>query len=213
MIWMPGEEVEETYPLRLKPGAPPGLYQLEVGLLRPDETLPEGYEALAVTGGSMEPGRHFYPLTVRLLDPAHEATPSRSIQAQVGQQIYLTGYDVNPVFSDSPGAVALTLYWRSTTKIPVDYTVFTQLVGPDGQVWAQWDNPPQAGRYPTSAWSQNDRVVDRYKLTFGEGAPQGDYRLLVGMYDPVSGQRLPILVEGQGQPDHALELTTLSFAP
>jgi hypothetical protein len=109
--------------------------------------------------------------------------------------------------------ISLALYWHSTASIPVAYTVFTQLVGPDGQVWAQWDNPPQAGRYPTTAWTEQDSVVDRYTLTLHEGAPPGEYRLLVGMYDPATGQRLPVTINGQPQPDNAIPLATLSLTP
>jgi hypothetical protein len=125
------------------------------------------------------------------------------------------GYDLNPKSKivNHKSKIALALYWQSTAPLPTDYTVFTQLLGPDGQVYAQWDNPPQAGRYPTTAWAKNDTVVDRYTLTLREGAPPGDYRLLVGMYDPVTGQRLPVRVDGQPQPNNAILLTTLSLAP
>jgi hypothetical protein len=102
------------------------------------------------------------------------------------------------------------LYWQSTDTPPADFTVFTQLIGPDNQVWAQWDNPPQAGRYPTTAWTKNDTVVDRYTLTLNEDAPAGDYRLLVGMYNPTTGERLPATINGQPQPNNAIELTTIT---
>ncbi|NJN98557.1 MAG: hypothetical protein HC875_32945 [Anaerolineales bacterium] len=42
VLWVPTEIVEETYPLRLKPDAPPGLYRLEISLLREDDNLPDG---------------------------------------------------------------------------------------------------------------------------------------------------------------------------
>jgi hypothetical protein len=212
LLWLPTEIIEETYPIRLKPEAPPGLYRLEIGLLRQDKDLPNGYEALSLTEAETVLGDNLYPLTIRLLDPAHNTPPAQPFQAQLGAQIQLVGYEINPLFSDSPPALSLVLYWESTAKIPADYTVFTQLVGPDGQVWAQ-DNPPQAGRYPTSAWIERDRVVDRYRLTLSETAPAGDYRLLVGMYDPATGARLPATIKGQPQPDNALELTTLPFKP
>jgi hypothetical protein len=33
------------------------------------------------------------------------------------------------------------------------------------------------------------------------------------MYDPTTGQRLPATVEGQPQPDNAIQLTTLALTP
>ena len=191
--------------------APPGLYQLEVSVIRQDDTLPNGYTNLPVFDGDTPVGDNLYPATVRLLDPAHGTQPQHPISAQIGDSINLTGYTLDPISSlQSP--ISLALFWKSTAKIPTDLTVFTQLIGPKGQVWAQWDNPPQAGRYPTSAWDENDTVVDRYTLTLREGAPVGTYRLLVGMYDPSSGERLPATLNGQPQPDNAIELTMIELA-
>ncbi len=213
LLWAPTEIIEETYPIRLKPDTPPGLYQLEMSLIRQDKTLPDGFEYLPITGGDIPPANNLYPITFRLLDPAHDTPPPQPFEAQIGVSIQLTGYEINPAFSDSPKTVAVALYWQSTDKIADEYTVFTQLIGPDGQVWAQWDNPPQAGRYPTTAWAKTDAVIDRYLLSLRQGAPPGDYRLLAGMYNPVTGQRLPVTIKNQPQPDNAIELTTLSLAP
>jgi hypothetical protein len=215
VLWAPTEIVEETYPLRLNPGAPPGLYRLEISLLRQDKNLPDGYEYLPLTDGQTTLGNNLYPATFRLLDPADGTPPPYPFSAQLGDAIHLTGYDLNPTshIPHPTSHISLALYWQSTAKIPTAYTVFTQLLGPDGQVWAQWDNPPQAGRYPTTAWAEHDSLVDRYTLTLREGAPPGQYRLLVGMYDPATGQRLPALVNGQPQPDNAILLTTLSLTP
>lgn len=211
VLWTPGEVVQETYPLRLEPNAPPGLYQLEVSLLRQDEALPDGYEFLPPADETGSLGNALYPLTVRLLDPAHATAPPTPLRAQLGEAIELTGFDVNSNFSDTPKTVSLRLFWQSTAPIETEYTIFSQLLGPDGQVWAQQDNPPQGGRYPTTAWAEIDMVVDRYHLTLRDGAPLGEYRLLVGMYDPASVERLPVLIDGQLQPDNAVELTRLTI--
>jgi hypothetical protein len=222
VLWAPGEIIEETYPLRVRSGTPPGLYRLELSLLRQDEALPGGYQSLPLTPVAPPPTA-LYPLTIRLLDPNHYTPATHPLNAALSpphsnHPLQLTGYDLR--FQPSTPSTSLrtslltlylTLYWQSTHSIPNDYTVFTQLLGPDGQVWAQWDNPPQAGRYPTSAWSAPDRVVDRYVLTLREGAPPGNYRLLAGMYDPTTGQRLAATLNGRPQPDNAIELTTLSL--
>jgi hypothetical protein len=206
VLWQPTELVTETYPLQPAPDAPPGLYRLELGLLRQDDSLPAGYENLPVLEGNTALGDNLYPLTVRLLDAAHGTSPPTPLAAKVGDNIRLNGIELNPQVSGSPQTVNLALYWESMGKIEGDFTVFTQLLGPDGQVWAQWDNPPQGGRYPTPAWQTTDSVVDRYALALREGAPPGEYRLLAGMYDAVTGERLPVEVNGQPQPDNAIEV-------
>lgn len=209
VLWVPTEIVTETYPIVIKPGTPPGLYQLEFSLIHQDENLPDSYQYLPIFENGTELGTNLYPATIRLLDPAHGTPPPNPISAQLGDSIYLAGYDLSPLSSPLP----LMLYWKNTTSLSTDYTVFTQLIGPDGQVWAQWDNPPQAGRYPTSAWAKNDTVVDRYTLTLRGGAPTGEYRLLVGMYHPTTGERLPATIDGQPQPDNAIQLAILPLNP
>lgn len=213
VLWAPGEVVEETYPVQLKADASPGLYQLELSLLHLDKNLPAGFEYLPLTDGETILGNNLYPATFRLLDPADGTPPPQPFSAQLGDSIHLIGYDLTPQskIQNPRSKINLALYWSSTAKIPTDYTVFTQLLGPDGQVWAQWDNPPQAGRYPTTAWAAQDSVVDRYTLTLGEDAPPGNYRLLVGMYNPITGQRLPATLNGQPQPDNAIQLTMLTI--
>jgi hypothetical protein len=209
VLWVPKEIIEETYPVQLKPDAPPGLYRLELSVVRQDNTLPGGFEYLPLTGEGAAEGHNLYPLTVRLPDPAQNTPPPVLLAAQVGQSIELRGYGLTPPLPSRQLPLNLALYWHTAAALPADYTVFTQLIGPDGQVWAQWDNPPQAGRYPTTAWAAGDTVVDRYTLTLREGAPPGQYRLLAGMYNPQTGQRLPVRVGGQPQPDNALELARL----
>ena len=213
VLWAPGEIVEETYPLRLETGTPPGLYRLEISLLRQDERLAGGYEYIPLArDGLALPDHNLYPVTFRLLDPGHDTVPPQPLLAGVGQAIQLAGYGLDrSAAAGSQHTFELVLYWRSSKRPGADYTVFTQLVGPDGQVWAQWDNPPQAGRYPTSAWTAQDRVVDRYTLALRTGAPPGRYRLLAGMYDPATGQRLPVTIDGRPQPDNAIQVAVFDI--
>jgi hypothetical protein len=94
----------------------------------------------------------------------------------------------------SPGdALRLSLYWQADGPTDVPYTVFTHLVGPDGQLYGQWDNPPVWGTYPTTEWSPGENVVDHYEISVNPDALTGNYYLLIGLYEPVTGRRLPVL--------------------
>ena len=50
---------------------------------------------------------------------------------------------------------------------------------------------PQGGESPTSTWLAGERIEDRYRLTLPEDAPADTYLLKVGLYDPVTHNRLP----------------------
>ena len=127
------------------------------------------------------------------------------------RELKLLGYDLIDVQLAKDQPLSLALHWQASKPPTANYTVFTQLIGPDGLVWAQKDNPPQGGRYPTTIWEVDDRVVDRFELSLNEGAPAGEYRLLAGMYDWTTGQRLPAFDEnGNRLPDDAIQITSIS---
>lgn len=100
----------------------------------------------------------------------------------------------------------LTLFWRSQQLIPRDYTVFLHLVDVNGQMVGQWDQIPGAGALPTATWQPDQIIVDDYQIPFQAAGTAPPYQLLVGLYDPATGERLmiqqssrPILTEARLQ--------------
>ena len=88
--------------------------------------------------------------------------------------------------------VLLRLYWRAIAPVPEDYTVFTH-IEKDGLVVAQKDNVPccESPLY-TTQWAVGRIVEDTYSLSTDPDGPRGAFPLLVGMYLPSNGQRLPV---------------------
>jgi hypothetical protein len=116
-----------------------------------------------------------------------------------GDGIWLQGFRLSGKKPDAdipvlaPGdTLHLSLYWRSNGPTAIPYTVFTHLIGSDGQLYGQWDNQPVRGTYPTTDWLPGESVVDQYEIRVSPDAPAGEYQLMVGLYDPVSGDRLPV---------------------
>ncbi len=106
----------------------------------------------------------------------------------------------------APGKLLdVTLVWHTDAPVDAAYTVFTHLIGPDGALYGQWDNPPGRGTYPTTQWPPGEQIFDSYQIPVQENAPPGEYRLFVGMYNSASGERLPVPDEA-GNPiaDHAV---------
>ena len=215
MLWAPGEYVPETYQLPVFLGTPPGLYTIELSLYD-YRTNGEGgtHIRLPIIPPSTEMSTDsLYLGQVRVKDIDEGSPPSHALRALLGDQIQLLGYDLSPSPDGllSPGqTLNLTLYWQAVQQPAEDYTVFTQLIGPDGLIWGQQDNQPQGGRYPTSQWAAGQLVVDRYIITLHPNAPSGRYRLLTGMYLLASGRRLPAIAdEGTPLPDNAIPLVEL----
>jgi len=135
-----------------------------------------------------------------LHDDAHFTVPAPTVRYEVrlGDHIRFLGYDLpQPELSrDQP--LAVTLYWQATAPLTTSYTVFTHLLGPDGQLWGQLDSIPQSGTRPTTIWLPGETIVDHDEIPLRPGAPQGDYVLAVGLYDFQTGERLPVF-RGRGQ--------------
>lgn len=116
--------------------------------------------------------------------------------------IRLLGFDLAQVAPGQP--LRVTLYWQRTGSIDHSWKVFNQLLGPDGVVVAQQDGYPGLGATPTSGWGPGEIVETTFVLDLPSNLPTGDYRLITGFYDEVSGARLPLAAGGD-----AVTLTTL----
>jgi len=228
VLWAPGESVDEAYPLPVGNRTTPGLYTIEMSLyeyVAPPRgeardgasTSPLRFLLMTASPDRRTAGEQLYLGSLRVMDPAETIPPSQPVAIELGEEIRLLGYDLSCPENmasadclDSNEKLHLALHWKPIGHPTLDYTVFTQLIGPDGLVWGQQDNQPQAGRYPTTGWNLRDKVIDRYDLELREGAPVGEYRLIVGMYDLKTGQRLAAVDnEGNHLADDAIMLTTI----
>lgn len=98
----------------------------------------------------------------------------------------------------------VTLAWRaeqetaasatdaaSALSAGVSYRVFVHLVDEAGQILAQSDGEPAAWTRPTTGWLTGEIVLDEHELDL-TNVPARSYRLNVGLYDPQSGERVPL---------------------
>ncbi len=117
---------------------------------------------------------------------------------QFGSQIYLIGYKLSESTVAPGEAIGLTLYWQTDAVISERYKVFTHLLGEvynadtDNFLWGQQDNEPVNGQAPTTRWQPGAIIVDPYRIPVAPDAPPGRYRLEVGLYGLIDGQRLPV---------------------
>ncbi|PJF46883.1 MAG: hypothetical protein D6709_10260 [Chloroflexi bacterium] len=90
----------------------------------------------------------------------------------------------------------LELTWQAQAKPARRYKVFIHIGPPDGPPVAQHDSEPVAGYRPTDGWSPDERIVDRRGAWIGPDVPPGVYGVFVGLYDPDTGARLPVIQNG-----------------
>ena len=91
------------------------------------------------------------------------------------------------------GQLAVDLRWRALQSLDRDYTVFVQVVGPDGKLYGQVDSWPVQGARPTSGWRAGEETDDLYRFYVPLNGPVGDYRVIVGWYLLADMSRLPVV--------------------
>jgi hypothetical protein len=128
----------------------------------------------------------------REFDGENVAAAQEPLQINFGDQVSLLGYDL-PSASAQPGdTLGLKLYWKARQELTTDYSAFAQVVDEQLNIYAQMDslNP---GRYPTRLWEPDEYNQDSHDIYIPPGTPPGEYALGIGLYDPQTMMRLPIL--------------------
>ncbi|MEJ2212445.1 MAG: hypothetical protein P8129_25955, partial [Anaerolineae bacterium] len=133
---------------------------------------------------------HWVDGQVRPIDET--AALAHPLDVEFGGSLRLAGYDVAPARPAAGGELALRLSWSRSGPAPEqDYTHFVHLLDAEGRRVAQGDGPPgYLGTLPTTLWPAGVQLLDRHVVPLPADLPAGDYSLLVGWYDPASGERL-----------------------
>ena len=136
------------------------------------------------------------------------------VDADLGGQVALLGYDLGAL-NVAPGQVmSVTLYWAVQTPIPDDYTVFLHLATPPDPPYAQADSQPVGGTYPTSYWDVGETVVDERAISVPVDLTPGEYQLIAGMYLLETGERLAAFGDQGVRLDFdAVPLATVEVVP
>jgi 4-amino-4-deoxy-L-arabinose transferase-like glycosyltransferase len=200
-----GVRVATTQPGALQPYMRDGAQAVAASDRLPERT---GYLVVYVRstqGLVWPPFDQFYPNAVPLhvvqihgVDYAwiYQAPPplTRAQPADFGELIHLRGLVWDG--AAKPGApLALNLSWEVRAPPPVDYMLFAHLIDASGQRVAQVDLP-----YATSGWRPGHYAATDLPLALPPDLSAGTYRLVIGLYDAATGQRLALRAEAPIDP-------------
>jgi hypothetical protein len=163
------------------------------------------YAILGLLRPSFGPPRRPWPFEL------DRATP---LEADLGGAARLLGYRLEAPRVRPGETLRVTLYWLPEATTATPYTVFVHLYAPQAGIIAQRDLYPGGGTYPTDVWLPGRPFVDTYYLHLPPDAPIADARILVGLYDESSGQRLAA-TGADADPDGNdwIQLGTVTIAP
>ncbi|NJN93041.1 MAG: hypothetical protein HC875_02595 [Anaerolineales bacterium] len=85
--------------------------------------------------------------------------------------------------------------WQARQPISQPYTTFAHVVDEAGQIWGQADRTPHlaGSEFPTTQWDEDEWIVDAFRISLDPAAPPGRYKLLAGLYNPQTLERLPVV--------------------
>lgn len=180
--WLPGSHA------LVFPAAGPALYLYPANSPAPDWALPyleaEAPPEIVTTADGQELFRVYRRSAPPALAPAVEP-------ANFGGLVALDALMTEPAAAGT--SLPLTLRWRVTAApLAVNYATFAHLEDMNGHRWSQTDQDS----YPAEQWTPGEVILERIDLPAPPGMPPGEnglYRLRLGRFDPVTGDRLPLV--------------------
>lgn len=198
-LWRVGDRFCDVMHVAIDVNAPvPAIYKVEVSFI--DDQTHARLPAFAPDGSL---------LTTNFVDAIKIAPKTYTAPAidhplnyQLGDQIELIGYSLEPSAIDHGGEVHLRLYWRALKRPAAAYTVFVHIQDDQDRILTQADSQPQNDSYPTAFWDANEIVIDDRLIQIPAIAASGAYTIAVGLYNPLDNSRLSV----KGAPNSEIDL-------
>ncbi|MDW8395328.1 MAG: hypothetical protein RMM31_03705 [Anaerolineae bacterium] len=164
------------------------------------------------------PKRGAYEVSIRWLDggpevfagrlkvPLDATAPPDARWQPLSAEVHVAA--LGKIAACSYGTSTITLLWRGGQPLGLDYHAFLHVRDASGTIIAQHDSPPRTGTYPTSVWSLSEVIPDEHPIDL-KSVPPGQYDIVVGLYDPVTQQRLPVVDSPARTPDGGVKLGVL----
>jgi hypothetical protein len=181
--WPADTVVWGYYELRASPSLPTGEYTVALALVDP------------VTGATQGQPADVGRVTVSHSPCTYDVLPGTvGANALFGDDLRLVSYQLH----HDRDQLSVTLHWRAERRMQTNYKIFVHVFEPTTSVpVAQDDAMPRRETYPTTLWWPGEAVEDLVPISLEE-APAGRYGVAVGVYDPTTMERLPV-VDGSGQ--------------
>jgi hypothetical protein len=182
--WSPGEIIINQIDVPIDAGAPPGNYELRVGLF--SQGVNQRVNIVAADGGFGGTVARLAPLPIERAATA--ATPlniGTRLDREVQPGLKLLGYSPAATSVKQGAPLIFTLFWQSTATLK-DEPVTLQL-SQSTTTTPLTTTSPVHGTYPFERWSPDEIVADRYRLRTPTDLTPGRYTLevIVGRGAPI----------------------------
>lgn len=194
-LWQPGDVFRDTYEVQLQPsarGGLPSLGEVKVAMYCYSDTEDLSLEVADAQGNSMGDAVYLGRLKLAAPDQTIEQSPEAPLSYDFGRQLALEQFSITPAAFPLGSELTVELQWRALIPPARDYTLFVHLVDDQGNTVAASDQPLTGGYYPSGLWDAGERVTHVHRMALPATLADGDFELRIGLYDPATGERLPI---------------------
>jgi 4-amino-4-deoxy-L-arabinose transferase-like glycosyltransferase len=124
------------------------------------------------------------------------------LPAPFGDVLALEGHNRYSTAATPGATLELVTYWNLLRRPGRQYTFFAHLLNASGEVVAGYD----ANFYPTTFWPEDggEMLLSYFPLVVPQDAAPGEYQLEIGVYHQPSGERLPVIGQGEAVADRLL---------
>lgn len=187
--WTPGEIIINRLDVPIAAGAPPGNYELRVGLF--SQSANARLNVVAADGGFGGTVARLSPLAWEQItaDAAQLNAAQLSIGTRVDQEVIpglkLLGYSIETTSAKQGAPLGFTLFWHSTARL-TDEPIRLQLESCGCTIGPKTSTPltitrPVHNTYPFDRWITGEVIADRYRLRSPADLASGDYTLNVAV--------------------------------
>lgn len=120
--------------------------------------------------------------------------PQVKVEVDFGEVVTFYGYNLDQQSLERGQSFKVKYYWQARQPDGRDYIIFNHLININsGEVLLQYDRlAGHSGTHPSSQWESLEWLFDEFTFTIPSDAPDGTYRLQMGLYDALTSQRLPV---------------------
>jgi len=134
-----------------------------------------------------------------------EESSQLSIPVSLGGEISFLSYNL-----EIADVVSIRTVWHVDDQPSGPRKIFIHLLNPDGSVTSQWDGLDVL----MEGWHTGDTIIQRSSIPIPDGATSSMYWLQVGVYNPATMERLPVVSHGAHVADRILlQSITLENTP
>lgn len=213
--WLPGVTVRKRLTLRLPEALPtPGSPALMLRVWRGNWALREirGIPVHHSQGQIL--GRDQALIgSIALPGVGPDTPPDTIVDARFGSSLALGGYTL-PERVVAGDVLELALDWQALSTGGAPLTQFLHLLSvEDGSLAAGWDETPFGGRFPVPDWPTGYTLRDVWRVPLPATLAPGTYRLVYGLYEARTQERLALALNAVALADGLLPLGRLQVLP